>query len=94
VNFISDSVRHLGQSSVADSVSNRIVSDVCINWTCASLQGKSLSLICGSLSWLRDFEKRQKMELNSLLDSKLYVLRWHYISIQRDFEWYCICCTC
>jgi len=35
-------------------------------------QGKSLSLICGSLTWLRDFEKRQKLELNSLLNSKLY----------------------
>lgn len=38
------------------------------------LQGKSLSLICGSLTWLRDFEKRQKVELSSLLNSKLYAL--------------------
>ncbi|RUS73450.1 hypothetical protein EGW08_018787, partial [Elysia chlorotica] len=29
--------------------------------------GKSLSLICGALQWLRDFQKKQRQELQSLL---------------------------
>ena len=32
------------------------------------LQGKSLSLICGALTWLQDFEERKKAELQLLLE--------------------------
>ena len=31
------------------------------------LQGKSLSLICGALRWLQDFEERERRELEALL---------------------------
>ncbi len=30
-------------------------------------QGKSLSLICGSMKWLRDFKERQKNELDNII---------------------------
>ncbi|XP_026549286.1 ATP-dependent DNA helicase DDX11 [Notechis scutatus] len=33
--------------------------------------GKSLSLICGALSWLRDFEEKKKLEETQLLASKI-----------------------
>ncbi|XP_013931765.1 PREDICTED: putative ATP-dependent RNA helicase DDX11-like protein 8 [Thamnophis sirtalis] len=33
--------------------------------------GKSLSLICGALSWLRDFEEKKKLEEAQLLASKI-----------------------
>ncbi|CAH1785016.1 unnamed protein product [Owenia fusiformis] len=32
--------------------------------------GKSLSLICGALKWLKDFEEKQKKELEMLLEAK------------------------
>lgn len=34
---------------------------------CPTLQGKSLSLICGALSWLTDYEERRKQEAAALL---------------------------
>lgn len=34
-------------------------------------QGKSLSLICGALSWLRDFEEKKKQEEAQLLASEI-----------------------
>ena len=34
---------------------------------CLCLQGKSLSLICGALKWLRDFQAKQKEEVESVL---------------------------
>lgn len=35
---------------------------------CLLLQGKSLSLICGALTWLRDHEEEKKREAARLLD--------------------------
>lgn len=35
---------------------------------CLILQGKSLSLICGALTWLRDYEQQKKQEAAKLLD--------------------------
>jgi len=35
---------------------------------CLILQGKSLSLICGALTWLRDHEEKKKREAARLLD--------------------------
>lgn len=35
---------------------------------CLFLQGKSLSLICGALTWLRDYEEKKKQEAAKLLD--------------------------
>ncbi len=35
---------------------------------CLVLQGKSLSLICGALTWLRDYEQQKKQEAAKLLD--------------------------
>lgn len=34
---------------------------------CFQYQGKSLSLICGALSWLRDFEEKKQQEEARLL---------------------------
>lgn len=34
---------------------------------CPLTQGKSLSLICGALSWLSDFEEKRKQESAALL---------------------------
>lgn len=34
---------------------------------CPTFQGKSLSLICGALSWLTDYEERRKQEAAALL---------------------------
>ena len=31
------------------------------------LQGKSLSLICGALTWLKEYEEKQRKELEALL---------------------------
>jgi hypothetical protein len=33
----------------------------------ALLKGKSLSLICGSMKWLKDFKEGQKAELDEIL---------------------------
>jgi chromosome transmission fidelity protein 1 len=38
-----------------------------INLLCYILQGKSLSLICGALKWLKDHEEREKRELTNHL---------------------------
>lgn len=35
---------------------------------CLIPQGKSLSLICGALTWLRDYEEKKKQEAAKLLD--------------------------
>ena len=35
------------------------------------LQGKSLSLICGALAWLKDFEEKQRQDLEELITSKV-----------------------
>lgn len=37
---------------------------------CPTLQGKSLSLICGALSWLTDYEERRKQEAAALLQEE------------------------
>lgn len=34
---------------------------------CFGTQGKSLSLICGALSWLTDFEEKRRQETAALL---------------------------
>lgn len=34
---------------------------------CSELQGKSLSLICGALSWLTDYEEKRRQETAALL---------------------------
>lgn len=34
------------------------------------LQGKSLSLICGALAWLRDFEQKKRQEEARLLEAE------------------------
>ena len=33
-------------------------------------QGKSLSLICGALTWLKDHEERQRKEVQAILDDQ------------------------
>ena len=38
--------------------------------TCVLQQGKSLSLICGALRWLKDFEAKQQRELEELLEAQ------------------------
>lgn len=40
---------------------------ICVFNTCFGTQGKSLSLICGALSWLTDFEERRRQETAALL---------------------------
>lgn len=34
------------------------------------MQGKSLSLICGALTWLRDYEEQKKQEAARLLEGQ------------------------
>ncbi len=33
-------------------------------------QGKSLSLICGALTWLRDYEEKQRQEVQAILEAQ------------------------
>jgi hypothetical protein len=33
-------------------------------------QGKSLSLICGALRWLKDFQERQRLELEEMISAE------------------------
>lgn len=40
---------------------------ICVFSTCFGTQGKSLSLICGALSWLTDFEETRRQETAALL---------------------------
>lgn len=42
-----------------------------LNKTAFLHQGKSLSLICGALTWLRDFEEKTKLEAAQLLEDRL-----------------------
>lgn len=46
-----------------------VVVFVCLNLKvlCSELQGKSLSLICGALSWLTDYEEKRRQETAALL---------------------------
>ncbi len=44
---------------------------------CLVLQGKSLSLICGALTWLRDYEQQKKQEAAKLwMDRRRSVMLW------------------
>lgn len=40
---------------------------ICVFNMCFGTQGKSLSLICGALSWLTDFEEKRRQETAALL---------------------------
>lgn len=40
---------------------------ICVFITCFGTQGKSLSLICGALSWLTDLEEKRRQETAALL---------------------------
>lgn len=44
-----------------------LLHDLCFQHMCFGTQGKSLSLICGALSWLTDFEERRRQETAALL---------------------------
>ena len=44
-----------------------LLSSVSIKSDKLSLQGKSLSLICGILTWLRDYEDKKQQELDRLM---------------------------
>ena len=44
-----------------------LVSNILIRFPPILKQGKSLSLICGALTWLRDYEEKQKKEVEQLL---------------------------
>ena len=48
------------------------------------LQGKSLSLICGALTWLQDYEERQRRELEALLSVKQEVKRSVVNKVKED----------
>lgn len=40
---------------------------LCFQHVCPLTQGKSLSLICGALSWLTDYEEKKRQEAAALL---------------------------
>ncbi len=66
--YIRESHRH-GQSAAAREIRHLTVSCECLRaFLCLVLQGKSLSLICGALTWLRDYEQQKKQEAAKLLD--------------------------
>lgn len=44
-----------------------VLHDLCSQHVCFGTQGKSLSLICGALSWLTDFEEKRRQETAALL---------------------------
>lgn len=44
-----------------------VLHDLCFQHMCFGTQGKSLSLICGALSWLTDFEEKRRQETAALL---------------------------
>ena len=61
----------ISNNNWALSTSN--ICDVLSMYLC--IQGKSLSLICGALKWLKDFQDRQKQELEALLQETEHVNR-------------------
>lgn len=52
-------------------------------------QGKSLSLICGALTWLRDYEEKKKQEAAKLLDrpEECDAVKENSKSLQSEPDW-------